>query len=119
MVPGVRSDYQPLIVFDSTLPVADVVIPMATEPSPEGVIPSGVNGAPLVPAPMVILTHGNRSFKQPLGLVALALLISQYIGCHIFLAEANEDPRPFVWTKDPENIIAAVKRGHQVLDSIQ
>jgi transposase len=35
-----------------------------------------------------------------------------------FLAEANEQPRPFVWTKDPEKIIAAVKRGHQVLDSI-
>ncbi|HEX2942699.1 MAG TPA: IS630 family transposase, partial [Rhodopila sp.] len=35
-----------------------------------------------------------------------------------FLAEANENPRPFVWTKDPEKIIAAVKRGHQALDSI-
>ena len=35
-----------------------------------------------------------------------------------FLAEANDDPRPFQWTKDPDKIIAAVKRGHQVLDSI-
>jgi transposase len=35
-----------------------------------------------------------------------------------FLAEANEHPRPFVWTKDPKAILAAVKRGHQVLDSI-
>jgi hypothetical protein len=35
-----------------------------------------------------------------------------------FLIEANENPRPFVWTKDPEKIIAAVKRGHQALDSI-
>jgi transposase len=35
-----------------------------------------------------------------------------------FLAETNADPRPFHWTKDPNNIIAAVKRGHQVLDSI-
>ncbi len=35
-----------------------------------------------------------------------------------FLAEANEHPRPFRWTKDPLDIIAAVKRGHQVLDSI-
>src|SRR6201994_4907650 len=35
-----------------------------------------------------------------------------------FLAEANENPRPFVWAKDPEKIIAAVKRGHQALDSI-
>ena len=35
-----------------------------------------------------------------------------------FLAETNADPRPFRWIKDPDKIIAAVKRGHQVLDSI-
>ena len=35
-----------------------------------------------------------------------------------FLAETNNDPRPFVWTKNPDKIIAAVRRGHQVLDSI-
>jgi transposase len=35
-----------------------------------------------------------------------------------FLAENNRDPRPFQWTKKPSKIIAAVKRGHQVLDSI-
>ena len=27
--------------------------------------------------------------------------------------------KPFAWTADPNKIIAAVKRGHQVLDSIQ
>jgi transposase len=35
-----------------------------------------------------------------------------------FLAETNNNPRPFTWTADPDKIIAAVKRGHQVLDSI-
>jgi transposase len=35
-----------------------------------------------------------------------------------FLAETNANPRPFQWNKDPDKIIAAVKRGHQVLDSI-
>jgi transposase len=35
-----------------------------------------------------------------------------------FLAETNADPRPFRWIMDPDKIIAAVKRGHQVLDSI-
>ena len=35
-----------------------------------------------------------------------------------FLTEANETSRPFRWTKDPDKIIAAVRRGHQVLDSI-
>ena len=35
-----------------------------------------------------------------------------------FLAETNASPRPFTWTADPDKIIAAVRRGHQVLDSI-
>jgi transposase len=37
---------------------------------------------------------------------------------HRFLADTNASPKPFTWTKDPNKIIAAVKRGHQVLDSI-
>jgi transposase len=35
-----------------------------------------------------------------------------------FLDEHNAAPRPFTWTADPNKIIAAVRRGHQVLDSI-
>ena len=35
-----------------------------------------------------------------------------------FLEDTNDHPRPFNWTADPERIIAAVKRGHQALDSI-
>jgi len=35
-----------------------------------------------------------------------------------FIDETNQMPKPFTWTADPEKIIAAVKRGHQVLDSI-
>ena len=35
-----------------------------------------------------------------------------------FLAETNDNPRPFVWTADPDKIIAAVRRGYQVLDPI-
>jgi transposase len=37
---------------------------------------------------------------------------------HRFLDDTNADPKPFTWTKDPNKIIAAVKRGHQALDSI-
>ena len=36
-----------------------------------------------------------------------------------FVDETNNNPRPFHWTADPDKIIAAVRRGHQVLDSIQ
>ena len=35
-----------------------------------------------------------------------------------FLTETNLSPKPFTWTADPDKIIAAVKRGHQLLDSI-
>ncbi len=34
-----------------------------------------------------------------------------------YLAEHNHDPKPFVWTADPDRIIAAANRGYQVLDS--
>jgi transposase len=34
-----------------------------------------------------------------------------------FVAETNNDPKPFVWTADSDKIIAAVRKGHQVLDS--
>jgi len=37
---------------------------------------------------------------------------------HRFLDDTNANPKPFTWTKDPNKIIAAVKRGHQMLDSI-
>jgi transposase len=46
------------------------------------------------------------------SLVALQAAINR------FLAEANANPRPFRWTKDPDKIIAAVRRGHQALDSL-
>jgi hypothetical protein len=36
-----------------------------------------------------------------------------------FLAETNDNPKPFVWTADPARILAAVQRGKQALESIQ
>ena len=35
-----------------------------------------------------------------------------------FVAGTNHDPKPFTWTADPDQIIAAVRRGHQMLNSI-
>jgi hypothetical protein len=46
------------------------------------------------------------------SLVALQAAIKR------FLAEANENPHPFRWIKDPDKIIAAARRGRQALDSI-
>ena len=35
-----------------------------------------------------------------------------------YLAEHNQTPKPFVWTAEPEAILAKVKRGYQTLDMI-
>jgi transposase len=45
-------------------------------------------------------------------------LVSLQGAINRFVAEANAEPRPFQWTKDPDTIIAAVRRGHQTLDSL-
>jgi transposase len=45
-------------------------------------------------------------------------LVSLQAAINRFVAEANTEPRPFRWTKHPDTIIAAVRRGHQAVDSI-
>jgi transposase len=45
-------------------------------------------------------------------------VIDLQIAINRFVAETNNDPKPFTWTADPDKIIAAVRRGQQVLDSI-
>ena len=35
-----------------------------------------------------------------------------------FLTEANDNPKPFVWTARPEHILEKVRRGNQALDAI-
>ena len=46
------------------------------------------------------------------SLVDLQAAINRY------LAEHNQAPKPFVWTAEPEAILAKVKRGHQTLETI-
>jgi transposase len=56
--------------------------------------------------------------KQRLKRGVFHSLVSLQAAINRFVADTNADPRPFHWTKDPEKIIAAVRRGHQALDSI-
>ena len=35
-----------------------------------------------------------------------------------FIADANGKPKPFVWTKSSDTILAAVQRGRQALEAI-
>jgi transposase len=46
------------------------------------------------------------------GIVDLQAAINRY------LAETNENPKPFTWTADPDAIIEKVRRGKQALESI-
>ena len=56
----------------------------------------------------------NRRLKRGVfaSIVELQATINRY------LAETNRQPKPFVWTTDPDQIIAAVRRGHQTLELI-
>ncbi len=56
--------------------------------------------------------------KQRLKRGVFHSLVSLQEAINRYVADANTDPRPFRWTKDPDTIIAAVRRGHQALDSI-
>jgi hypothetical protein len=37
---------------------------------------------------------------------------------HRYLDEANADPKPFVWTAEPDGIIEKVRRGYQASQSV-
>lgn len=41
-----------------------------------------------------------------------------HIAINRFVAETNNNPKPFVWTAEPNRIIAAVNRGKHVIESI-
>src|SRR5271169_303267 len=45
-------------------------------------------------------------------------VIDLQIAINRFVAQTNNEPKPFTWIADPDKIIAAVRRGHQVLDSV-
>src|SRR5919202_1439379 len=46
-------------------------------------------------------------------------LVASQEAINRFVAEANADPRPFFWTKDPDQIIAAARRGHRALTALR
>ena len=56
----------------------------------------------------------NRRLKRGV----FASIVELQATINRFLAETNRQPKPFIWTADPNQIIAAVRRGHQTLDFI-
>jgi len=59
-----------------------------------------------------------KLFKRRLQRGVFHSLVDLQAAINRFLAEHNMQPKPFVWTADPDRIIAAVRRGHQALDSV-
>ena len=53
--------------------------------------------------------------KQRLKRGVFHSLVALQAAINRFLEDANTKSRPFRWTKDPDKIIAAVRRGHQAL----
>ena len=45
-------------------------------------------------------------------------VIDLQVAINRFVAETNLNPKPFVWTADPKRVLAAVKRGKQMLESV-
>ena len=45
-------------------------------------------------------------------------IVDLQVAINRFVVDHNAEPKPFTWTADPEKIIQAVRRGHQVSDSI-
>jgi len=53
--------------------------------------------------------------KRRLKRGAFRSLVDLQAAINRFLAEHNREPKPFVWTKAPGEIVAAVKRGYQMV----
>jgi transposase len=56
--------------------------------------------------------------KRRLRRGSFASLVELQAAIKRYLAEANENPRPFVWTAGPDGIIEKVRRGYQAFRSI-
>jgi transposase len=56
--------------------------------------------------------------RQRLKRGVFCSVIDLQAAIHRFVAQHNREPKPFVWSADPDDIIAAAKRGHQTLASI-
>jgi transposase len=56
--------------------------------------------------------------KRRLQRGVFASVIELQAAINRFLAEANQQPKPFVWTADPDKIIEKVRRGKETLASV-
>ena len=85
---------------------------------------AGTRASPSTHAYLVLVAQRDRGLLPPnspssaLKRGAFRCVVDLLPPSNRFVAQTNHDPKPFTWTADPDKIIAAVRRGHQVLDSI-
>jgi hypothetical protein len=46
-------------------------------------------------------------------------VVDLQVAINRFVAKQTQIPSPFVWTADPKRVLAAVKRGKQMLESLR
>ena len=67
--------------------------------------------------------RGRRLLRDPYKAATKARLFRSIADLQAainrFLEEHNQKSQPFTWTANPDEIIAAVRRGHQALNSIR
>jgi transposase len=63
-------------------------------------------------------TFFSRLTRRRLQRGVFHSLVDLQAAINRFVAEANRNPKPFVWTADPDRVLAAVKRGKQALESV-
>jgi hypothetical protein len=56
--------------------------------------------------------------KRRLKRGSFSSLVDLQAAINRYLAQANQDPRPFVWTAEPDSIIQKVRRGYQASQSL-
>ena len=59
-------------------------------------------------------TLTKRRLKRP----SFSSLVDLQAAINCYLAQANQDPRPCVWTAEPDSIIEKVRRGYQASQSL-
>jgi hypothetical protein len=74
-------------------------------------------------ANIVVLAQRRREFFAKLSRRRLKhgvfhSIVDLQAAINRFIAEHNMTPRPFAWSANPDDIMAARKRGFQVLESI-
>ena len=72
---------------------------------------------------LVLLGHAVEGWfakltRQRLKRGVFTSIVELQTAINRFIADANAKPKPFVWTKSADAILAAVDRGRQALEAI-